>query len=345
MKAIVLALLGLSVVVGAQAQSGYLGFTNDVTSMVTNGLTGFPAVFTNTASIRVGLYYAPDGVTDEGAFSFLTNAAVGQVGPGRYAGGTRAIPGAVAGQAVMIQVRGYETNYGNSYEACLIAPPNNGRRALVGKSEIARVVLATNGPFVPKVGPLVKGFSVYPLDGPPAVTANDIAVAEGTNGTAFATFAIRLPGGAATNEISVDYATADGTALAGSDYVATSGTATFAPGETVKNVVVTLLPDATVEPQETFSLGLSNPQGGTLLRSTIVCTIVELRITSVSVDTVLTFTTLAGRRYLVEKSGDGVNWIPVAGATNLLASGTSLTATDKGNGCEGMSLFRVNLLP
>ena len=80
---------------------------------------------------------------------------------------------------------------------------------------------------------------------------------------------------------------------------------------------VTLLPDADPEGQETFSLVLSNPQGATLSRSTIVCTVVELRVTGVTVDTVLTFNTLAGRRYLVEKSADGLNWTPLVNGRKI----------------------------
>jgi hypothetical protein len=176
------------------------------------------------------------------------------------------------------------------------------------------------------------------------ITASDIAVSEGSNGTASATFTLRLqaPG---TNDVSVDFATSDGTALAGSDYVATNGTVTFAPGETSKPVTVRLTPDVPPEPEETFSLVLSNPVNGTLLRTTIVCTIVEVHFTAMSIDTSLTFSTLSGRRYLVEKSTDGINWFPVPGASNVLASGSSLTVVDKGSGCAGMSIYRAGLLP
>ena len=69
---------------------------------------------------------------------------------------------------------------------------------------------------------------------------------------------------AAAHRVSVDYATADGTATAGSDYTATSGTLTFAPGETAKTVTVALLDDAIDEGKETFTLKLSNPRGAFL---------------------------------------------------------------------------------
>src|SRR5262249_20153957 len=57
---------------------------------------------------------------------------------------------------------------------------------------------------------------------------------------------------------SVDFATSDVTATAGSDYAATSGTLTFAPGETTKTVSVTIYGDTQIENDETFRLNLSN---------------------------------------------------------------------------------------
>ena len=64
--------------------------------------------------------------------------------------------------------------------------------------------------------------------------------------------------------ITVNYTTADGTAVAGSDYTATSGTITFAPGETVKDIFVPVTPDQVYEPDETFSVVLSSPTNANL---------------------------------------------------------------------------------
>ena len=64
--------------------------------------------------------------------------------------------------------------------------------------------------------------------------------------------------------VTVDYTTRDGTATAGADYVAASGTLTFAPGETVKTVEVRVLPDSHDEGSETLSLVLSNASGAAI---------------------------------------------------------------------------------
>ena len=73
--------------------------------------------------------------------------------------------------------------------------------------------------------------------------------------------------------VTVDYATADGTAKAGSDYTATSGKLTFAAGETAKTVTVKVLSDSVAEGVETFNLKLSNPTQATIADATGVGTI------------------------------------------------------------------------
>ena len=66
---------------------------------------------------------------------------------------------------------------------------------------------------------------------------------------------------AASGTVTVDYATVDETAIAGTDYTATSGTLTLAPGETEKTVRVAILDDLLDEGREIFRLKLSNAVG------------------------------------------------------------------------------------
>jgi hypothetical protein len=78
-----------------------------------------------------------------------------------------------------------------------------------------------------------------------------------------------------TSAVTVAFATADGTALAGTDYAAVSGTLTFAPGETVKYVYVPLIDDAVDEAEETVEFLLSSASGATVVDSRAVYTIVD----------------------------------------------------------------------
>jgi large repetitive protein len=98
----------------------------------------------------------------------------------------------------------------------------------------------------------------------PTLNVNDISVTEGNSGTVAAVFTVVL-GGISTQTITVDYATADATATAGSDYFATSGTLSFAPGETSKTVSVIVNGDTLNEANETFFLNLSNASAGSAI--------------------------------------------------------------------------------
>jgi aryl-phospho-beta-D-glucosidase BglC (GH1 family) len=87
-----------------------------------------------------------------------------------------------------------------------------------------------------------------------------------TSGTTPARFTVSLSQ-ASTLPVSVNYATADGTALAGSDYTATSGTLTFTPGETSKEITVAVVPDTIVEADETFFVRLSAPSNAIIVKA------------------------------------------------------------------------------
>ena len=103
---------------------------------------------------------------------------------------------------------------------------------------------------------------------------DDATVTEGNTGTVAATFTVTLSA-ASTQTITVDYATADGTATAGSDYQAASGTLTFAPGETSKTITVLVNGDRLAEPNETFFVNLSSPTNATIADGQGVGTIVD----------------------------------------------------------------------
>ncbi|MDW7707086.1 putative Ig domain-containing protein [Xanthomonas euvesicatoria] len=111
-------------------------------------------------------------------------------------------------------------------------------------------------------------------DAQPALSIDDVSVNEGNSGTTTATFTVSLSA-ASGQTVTVNYATADGTATAGSDYVARSGTLSFAPGVTAQGVAVTVNGDTAVEPNETFSVGLSGASNATIARATGTGTILN----------------------------------------------------------------------
>ncbi|MCZ8058095.1 MAG: FG-GAP-like repeat-containing protein [Microcystis sp. LE19-12.2C] len=95
---------------------------------------------------------------------------------------------------------------------------------------------------------------------PISLTINDVTVTEGNSGTTNAVFTVSLSSAAST-VVSVNYATANGTATAGTDYTALPPTTlTFNPGETSKTITVPVNGDNQVELNETFFLNLSNLQ-------------------------------------------------------------------------------------
>ena len=94
------------------------------------------------------------------------------------------------------------------------------------------------------------------VPGPASLSVADAAVQEGPNATL--DFVVTLSR-ARHEATTVDYATSDGTATAGADYTADSGTLSFAIGETEKTVSVTVLDDSHDEGSETMTFTLSNP--------------------------------------------------------------------------------------
>jgi hypothetical protein len=99
---------------------------------------------------------------------------------------------------------------------------------------------------------------------PPAITVQFTSASQNVPenaGTAMVDVGLS---GAAAGTVTVDYATADGTAAAGSDYGANANTLSFAPGDTVETISIPITNDADDEPDESFSLSLSNPSGASL---------------------------------------------------------------------------------
>jgi len=101
-------------------------------------------------------------------------------------------------------------------------------------------------------------------DDGPILMINDVSKAEGNSGNTAYTFTVTLSP-ASTGTVTVKYATANNSAVAGSDYTAIAPTTlTFNPGQTTKTLTVNVLGDTVVEQNEAFFVNLSAPTGATL---------------------------------------------------------------------------------
>jgi hypothetical protein len=96
----------------------------------------------------------------------------------------------------------------------------------------------------------------------PSLSINSVSVTDGTAGTT-AVFTVSLSQ-AATSAVTVKYATANGTAVAGTDYTAESGTLTFSPGTVYQSISVPISPDTTAKPNLTFQVNLSGASGASI---------------------------------------------------------------------------------
>ena len=108
------------------------------------------------------------------------------------------------------------------------------------------------------------------IAGPPSISVADATVTEAAGAVLAFTVSLSRSSG---NNVTVDYATSDGTATAGADYTATSGLLTIDAGSTSATVDVTVLDDSHDDGGETLTLTLSNPSNGTLNDATATGTI------------------------------------------------------------------------
>jgi Calx-beta domain len=96
-----------------------------------------------------------------------------------------------------------------------------------------------------------------------SISIGNVTVTEGNSGTLNAVFTLTLSA-VSGSTVTVDFATANGSATAPADYLATNGTVTFAPGEVSKQIIVSIVGDTAVETNETYSVNLSNPTNATI---------------------------------------------------------------------------------
>lgn len=161
----------------------------------------------------------------------------------------------------------------------------------------------------------------------PTISIGDVTVAEGNSGSANATFAISLST-PATVTVTVNYTTANGTATAGSDYVAATGSITFAAGSTGGALAVAVIGDTALESNETFFVNLSGAINATISRGQATCTInnddlppastsLRLAPTADNRAFALTITGQPGAQLAIEASADLKSWSQIATVTNV----------------------------
>jgi len=162
----------------------------------------------------------------------------------------------------------------------------------------------------------------------PTLTVTNASVVEGNAGISNLVFTV-TSSVAATSAITVTYATANGTALAGSDYTATNGTLTIPVGATSGTVTVPVSGDTVIEADETFTLVLTAPANTSITGGTITGTIINDDFPTASI----------ANASILEGSTGGVTnlvftvtlsaTIPVAVTLNYAtADGTALSAND-----------------
>jgi hypothetical protein len=148
-------------------------------------------------------------------------------------------------------------------------PPGVTSRTVTVQIQEDLAVAATESFSVALSGPTNAALGAHPtgvgtiIEGIPHLDVGNAKVFEGMSGTRNATFTVTLSE-ASPSPVSVGYATADGTATAPSDYVATSGTLTLAPGTTAQTVTVTVNADNDGAATETYAVNLSAATGATI---------------------------------------------------------------------------------
>jgi hypothetical protein len=155
------------------------------------------------------------------------------------------------------------------------------------------------------------------------------------------TLTVSRSGGVAGG-VSVDYAVTGGSAVEGEDFVLPSSphTLTFAPGQTSRSIVVTVVNDLAVEPNETVVFTLQNPQGGASIGAPASAT-----LTIVDGDRVGTFQFLAAIHKVSESSPSAILRVVRLGSTtgeaSVQVSFEDDTAVTSG-ACDGTSDYVAN---
>lgn len=216
---------------------------------VTEGDSGTtPAVFTvtleNPPASAVTVDYATSSSSALAGEDFLPAAGTLTFAPGEQ---TKTITVNVVGDTVVEENEFFVVDLFNAQGAPLV------------DNEGLGTILDDDGPNAPTA---------------PSLSISDVTVTEGDSGTVPAAFTVTMDR-PADEVVTFDYATADGSAVAGADYTPATGRAEIPPGGTTITIPVDVAGDTVVEPTETFTVTLTNAQGASLTRPQGTGTIID----------------------------------------------------------------------
>jgi hypothetical protein len=162
----------------------------------------------------------------------------------------------------------------------------------------------------------------------PQISIADTSVNQSTTANVNATFTVTLAQ-PDSSSVTVDYTTVDGTALAGQDYVATTGSVDFAPGQTTQTFTVAILPTTIYAPSKTFGITLSSPTNANLQNDSAVGTIVNpLPPPMLSIDNVSAADAQSGTTpFIFTVTLSAVSSVPIT-VDYATADGTAVAPTD-----------------
>jgi Ca2+-binding RTX toxin-like protein len=155
----------------------------------------------------------------------------------------------------------------------------------------------------------------------PAISIGDFTIVEGINGDPSQALITVYLSNTSIQAVGVNYATSNVTAIAGTDYTATTGTLTFAAGEMLKTIIVPILNDNLNEANETFSINLTTPTNATIADNKATITITDTFSTNVTstLAALVENITLTDTMAINATANDGNNVITGNAANNILA--------------------------
>jgi Calx-beta domain/Fibronectin type III domain len=239
---------------GAAVSSPYISAPPDVVIGEADGYVDLPVTLSAPGQYAVSMYYSTANGTATGT---LNNGDASPCPTYQYMGfeGTLTFPPGVTTQVVRIPVND-----------CASSAP-------FGFQTFSLDVYSANGGTIAKADTQVDITGDSVTGATPALSVGD-AVADAGAGTVTVPVVLGGPSGLASDSaVTVSYATHNASAIAGTDYTATSGTLTFPPGETVENITVPITARSGRAPARSFSVTVSGPDNATISDGTGVVTI------------------------------------------------------------------------